>query len=125
MKRLTTVFVLGVLLQACGGGPPPEPPAPPPLDPTGTYGITIEAEGMQVAGSLVIRGTADAYTGSIDTEMGGAVISDIMVDGNQVTFNVPDVGGVFTLVFDGDEFAGSFDSAMGAGSIFGMKQSGG
>ena len=125
MKRLLAVLTLGMTLSACAG-PPPEPPAPPPLDPTGSYSINIDAEGMQLGGSLVIREAANGgYRGSIDTDMGGAALSDIVVDGNAVTFFVPDAGVLFTVVFEGDDFTGSFDGDMGAGSIRGVKRQGG
>ena len=37
---------------------------------------------------------------------------------------IPDVGIDFRLTFDGDEFTGDFDGAMGAGTIFGIKEGG-
>ena len=121
MKRLLSVFTLGLILSACAGQPP-EPPAPPPLDPTGTYRISIDAEGMQISGSIVIRETETGYAGSIDTDMGGASLADIAVDGDEMTFSVPEVGVVFTVVFEGEEFNGGFDGAMGAGVIRGVKR---
>jgi polyisoprenoid-binding protein YceI len=121
MKRLTMLVAAGTMLAACG---PSEPPAPPPLDPTGTYSITIDAEGMQIGGSLVIRGTTEAYTGSIDTDMGGAALADIAVDGNQVSFTVPEAGVSFQVTFEGEGFNGTFDGAMGTGYITGRKRAG-
>lgn len=121
MKRFLTVLALGLTVSACSG-PPPEPPAPPPLDPTGTFRINIDAEGLQVGGSLVIRETETGYSGSIDTDMGGAAITDIAVEGNELTFSVPEAGLVFTVVFQGDEFTGGFDGAMGAGTIRGVRR---
>ena len=121
MKRLLSVLAVGLTLGACAG-PPPEPPAPPPLDPTGSYRISIDAEGMQISGSMVIRETATGYAGSLDTDMGGAAMADIAVNGNEMTFSVPEVGVMFTVVFEGEEFNGGFDGAMGAGSIRGVKR---
>lgn len=121
MKRLMSVFALGLILSACSGTPP-EPPAPPPLDPTGSYRISIDAEGMSIGGTITIRETETGYAGSIDTDMGGAAMSDIVVEGNEMTFSVPEAGITFTVVFEGDEFNGGFDGAMGAGSIRGVKR---
>ena len=122
MKRLAALFT-SVMLVGCGG-PPPEPPAPPPLDPTGSYTITIDAEGTQLGGYLVIRESPSGYSGSIDTDMGGAALSDIAVDGQTVTFSVPDAGVYFEVTFAGDGFSGSFGGDMGAGSIVGVKRAG-
>lgn len=121
MRRATTFLAAGTILAACGPG---QPPAPPPLDPTGTYSISIDAEGMQIGGSLVIRGTAEAYTGSIDTDMGGAALADIVVDGNHVSFAVPEAGVFFQLTFEGEGFNGTFDGAMGTGYITGRRRAG-
>lgn len=120
MKHTSLVLALGIFLASCGG--PADPPAPPPLDPTGTFTVSIDAPGMQVGGVLTIRGTAAAYTGSIDTDIGSAGLADIMVDGHQVTFSVPDAGVYFTVLFEGDGFTGAFDGAMGAGNIRGTRR---
>ena len=121
MQRLLAALTVGLTLTACSG-PPPEPPAPPPLDPTGSFRISIDAEGMQVGGTLTIRETDTGYSGFIDTDMGGAAIADVAVDGNELTFSVPEAGVVFTVVFEGEEFTGGFDGAMGAGTIRGVKR---
>ncbi len=121
MNRVTMIAAVGVMLTACG---PPEPPAPPPLDPTGTYSISIDAEGTQIGGSLVIRGTAEAYRGSIVTDMGGAALADITVEGNQLSFTVPEAGVSFRLTFEGEGFNGTFDGAMGTGYITGKRRAG-
>ncbi len=123
MTRLATALALGLTLGACGGASAPEPP--PPFDPTGSYAVTIEAQGMTIGGTLTLGGTLDALTGSIDTDMGGAVLADIVLTDTEMTFNVPDVGVSFRLVFDGDDLAGDFDGAMGAGTIYGTKGPGG
>jgi hypothetical protein len=125
IKRLTTTTVLGLLLSACAGGPPPEPPAPPPLDPTGTFDITVAAEGMEIAGVMIIEGNAEeGYTGSIDTEMGGAALSNIAVEGQAVTFFIPEADADVTIVFEGDSFSGGMNGMMGAADFFGTKRKG-
>lgn len=117
---------LAVVFAACSGGPPPEPPAPPPFDPTGVYDIMVEAQGQSIAGVMSIEGSADTgYTGSVDTEMGGAAMSNIEVVGQEVTFTVPDAGVQARLLFEGDGFTGGITGAMGDALIFGTKRSGG
>ena len=123
LKRVTTTAFLAFLLSACAGGPPPEPPAPPPLDPVGTYDIFVAAQGMEIAGVLFIRGSAEeGYTGSIDTDMGGAGISNIAVEGQTLTFSIPEVGADVEVVFEGDEFSGGMIGDMGEAEIFGSKR---
>lgn len=120
MKQSPLILALGLLVASCGG--PTDPPAPPPLDPTGVFTVSIDVDGTQVGGVLTLRGTAAGYTGSIDTDIGSAALADILVDGNQVTFSVPDAGVYFTVVYEGDGFTGAFDGAMGVGSIRGTRR---
>ena len=121
MKRLLTVLAVGLTLSACAGQPP-EPPAPPPLDPTGSYRVSINVEGQAISGSMVIRETATGYAGSIDTDMGGAGLVDIAVNGDELTFFIVEIEGAFTVVFEGEDFDGGFESAMGTGTIRGVKR---
>ncbi len=126
MKRHAALLCLPILLAACSGAPA-EPPAPPPLNPAGTYDIAIEAEGMSMAGTLTIEGSPDAgYSGYISTDMGGADITNVTVEGQTVTFevNIPEAQILFEVVFDGDAFSGGFDGTMGAGTISGKKRQG-
>lgn len=124
-KRLTTAALLGFVLSACAGGPPPEPPGPPPLDPVGTYDFVVAAEGMEIAGTMIIQGSAEeGYTGSVDTEMGGAAVTDIVVDGQTMTFFIPEADGAVRIVFDGDTFSGGMDGSMGAADFYGTKRKG-
>lgn len=119
MRAFAVAFAAAVAMGACAPSPPPPPP---PLDPTGTFAVSIDAQGQQVGGTLVIRGERGAYTGSIDTDMGGASIADVVVDGDRVTFSLPEVGVFFQVVFEGDGFTGTFDGAMGAGNIVGTRR---
>lgn len=121
MKRTVPLVAAGLVLVSCGG-PPPAPPPPPPLDPTGTYSIAIDARQMQVDGVLTIRKTDSGYSGFVDTDMGGAAISRVTVDGNRVTFDVPEGGVSFDLAFENGGFTGSFEGAMGAGTIRGTRR---
>lgn len=127
-KRAFLAAALGLALSACASGPPPAPPAPPtppPLDPTGTYDILVSAQGMEIGGTMTIRGSAEAgYTGDVDTEMGGAGMTSIVVDGQTMTFSIPEGGMSGEVVFDGDEFTGTMSGGMGDASITGVKRTG-
>lgn len=124
--RAAFLPALAVVLAACSGGPPPEPPAPPPLDPTGVYDVMIEAQGQSITGVMSIEGSAEAgYTGSVDTEMGGAAVTDIQVVGQEMTFSVPEAGVQARLIFEGDGFTGGMTGGMGDALIFGTKRTGG
>ena len=124
-KRLTTAALLGFVLNACAGGPPPEPPGPPPLDPVGTYDFTVAAEGMEIVGTMIIQGSEEeGYTGSVDTEMGGAGVTNLVVDGQVMTFSIPEADADVRIEFEGDTFSGWMEGAMGAADFFGKKRSG-
>lgn len=122
MKRFLTLASLTLVLAACGG--PAEPPAPPPLDPTGTFDISVDGQDMAVTGTVTIRQAEAGYSGYIDTDIGGASMANIVVSGNVMTFTVPDAGVTFTITFEGDGFTGTFDGAMGSGNVKGVKRAG-
>ena len=112
VHRVVAAVASAALLTSCG--PPPEPPTPPPLDPVGTFDVMIDAQGTSVSGVMVIRGSADeGYTGNIDTDMGGASLTNIVVAQQTLTFSIPDAGADVELVFEGDGFSGGMTGAMG------------
>ena len=124
MKRLLFGLPLALLFAACSGGPPPEPPGPPPLDPVGVYDCVVFAEGMEIGVMLTITGEAGAYSGSVETEMGPGRVSDVAVDGQNMSF-VVDTGDMtvfFSVLFDGDTFTGDFDAGGMGGSVSGTKR---
>ncbi len=125
LKRLILAAVVPLFLSACAGvSEPAMPPAPPPLDPTGTFDVSINEGGMAMGGVMTISGSAaDGYTGRVDTDMGGASMSDITIDGQRPSFYVPEAGVSVQLEFDGDEFTGEMDGDMGAGTISGKRRS--
>jgi hypothetical protein len=123
LKGFTTAITLGLLLSACAGGPPPAPPPPPPLDPTGTYDIIVAFEGGELRGVVSIRGSAEAgYTGTVDTDMGGAALAGIRVDGRTLYFSVPEAGVTAQVVFTEDQFTGTMQGDMGVTSLSGRKR---
>lgn len=127
LKSIKTLGAAAVLaIAACGGGAPAEPPAPPVFNPAGTYDVNIAAQGMSLGGVLEILGSPDAgYTGSIDTDMGGASVDSIEVSGQIVSFFVPEANAMVELTFDGDAFSGSISGDMGDATITGTKREGG
>jgi hypothetical protein len=56
--------------------------------------------------------------------MGGAAVTDIVVDGQTMTFSIPEVDAAVRIVFDGDSFSGGMDGAMGGADFFGRKRKG-
>jgi hypothetical protein len=81
---------------------------------------------MELGGVLIIDGSAEAgYTGSIDTEMGGAALADIAVDGQAMTFSIPEGGMTAEVTFEGNEFTGWMAGGMGDADIIGVKRTGG
>ena len=128
-RRILLMAAMAVLLNACASAPPPEPaaPAPPPepvaINPTGTCDFTVLAQGMEIGGVMTIQGSADAgYTGTIDTEMGGGAMANIVVEGQTMTFSLNEVGMDAELEFEGDEFSGFLAGGMGDADIFGVKR---
>ena len=127
MKRLMATLPLALFFAACSSGgayAPSEPAPPPPLDPTGVYDCLLDVDGMEIGATLTINGEAGAYTGSVDSDMGPSPVSDITVDGQEMTFLVdtPDMSVFFVVVFDGPNFSGDFDAGGMGGVINGTKR---
>ena len=93
--------MVGIMVAACsqsyGGAaasrPDPTPPPPPVLDPVGAFDFQTEAMGTSVTGTFTITGSPGSYSGNMTTDMGGFAMSDIAVDGQELTFigESPDV----------------------------------
>jgi hypothetical protein len=80
---------------------------------------------MTIAAVMVIRGSAQAgYTGTIDSEMGSAAISDIRVDGQTLRFSIADVGLEAQVTIEGDSLSGGMTGAMGEAGVVGKKRPG-
>ena len=81
---------------------------------------------MELGGVIIIEGSAEAgYSGSIDTDMGGASLEDIAIDGQTMTFSIPEGGMTAEVVFEGNEFTGWLAGGMGDADIIGVKRTGG
>jgi hypothetical protein len=126
VKRLFALLPLTLFLAACAGtGEPAPPPGPPPLNLVGVYECTMSGEGQELPMTMTFSGSEGAYTGSIDTEMGGATMEDIAVDGNLVTFWVspdPNFSIYFALDFEGDSFTGTLDGGEFVADVYGKKR---
>lgn len=127
MKRLLNTLPLALFLAACSSGgssAPAAPAAPPALDPTGVYDCLLDVDGMEIGATLTINGEEGAYTGSVDSDMGPSPVSDITVDGQEMTFVVdtPDMAVFFVVTFDGPNFSGEFDAGGMGGVISGTKR---
>ncbi|HIF56632.1 MAG TPA: hypothetical protein EYQ39_05215 [Gemmatimonadetes bacterium] len=99
------------------------------VDPVGVYGITINADFdgqvMQLFGTLTIEDSDNGLTGSVDTDMGITSLSNIVVEGSEMKFNVDAEGMLvaFEVEFEDDGFSGDFDLAgLGGGTISGTKR---
>ncbi len=125
-RRVLIAAAVGLIVSACASGPPPAPPAPPappPFDPSGTYDFTVSAQGMELGGVMTIQGSAEAgYTGTMETEMGGGAMDNIVVDGQTMTFSLSEFGMSGELEFEGDEFSGFMSGGMGEADIYGVKR---
>ena len=113
IKQLPTAAILGLLLSACAGGPPP------PLDPTGTYDVSISvpAEGLELPGVMGIQGSAEeGYTGSIDMGGGGNALTNIVVDGQTLSFFLTGADAEVQVTFEGDLFNGEVEEALLSGT---------
>ena len=72
---------------------------------------------------MTIQGSAESgYTGTVDTEMGGGAMSNIVVDGQTLTFSMAEFGMDCELEFEGDEFSGFLSGSMGGADIYGVKR---
>jgi hypothetical protein len=79
---------------------------------------------MEFGVTLSITGTRGDYTGSVESEMGPGDVTDITIQGNEMTFVVetPDMSVFFAVVFDGDTFTGDFDAGDMGGYISGTRR---
>jgi hypothetical protein len=80
--------------------------------------------GMPVTGSITISGTPDAYTGRMTSTMGPINLRDITVEGQELSAvgESPDFFVLFTLLFDGDAFTGTWDAEGMTGYITGSRR---
>jgi hypothetical protein len=127
-----------LLLAACASSPreavPKAPPAipetrvvaAPVLNPVGDFEYsTALPDGTPVTGVVSIRGTAGAYTGSVDAgALGAFPIKNVVVTGQTMAINAdhPDGPLDLRLTFVADDFTGSWHLGTDAGEIVGKRK---
>ena len=128
-RRVLMMAVVTVFLDACASAPVQSPaaPAPPPepeaFSPAGTYDFTASAQGMEIGGVMVIQGSVETgFTGTIETEMGGGPMDNIVLEGQTMKFSLSQFGMDGELEFEGDEFTGFMSGGMGDADIYGVKR---
>jgi len=122
-NRLVSTLLTLLVLAACAGGPPPEPPAPV-FDPAGSWSFIVEVQGQTMNGTMRISGSEEAgWRGSLNSEMGEAVMSGIRLMGMTLRFSLPDVNGASGRIdFAGDAFEGELSTEMGMIPIRGTRR---
>lgn len=121
MNRKLGVLSL-VLLAACASAPADM--GPPPLDPVGTYTLTVMIQGSAVNGQMRIRGEPGSYTGAVYTDFTGELpINSVSVDGNRmfISAGTPDGPVDVEITFDGDTFTGTWVLGADGGALQGRK----
>ena len=124
MKRMIALVPLVVFAIACSSGQPTTRPGPPPLDPVGTFDCYFDVEGMGIDAVLTITGEADAYEGSISSEMGTMQVTEIVIDGQAMSFVIdsPEMTVFVAVVFEGADFSGEFDAGGQGGFVTGKRR---
>jgi hypothetical protein len=131
------VMVL-LLLAGCASSPrepvpdaPPAIPEPrivaaPVLDPVGDFEFsTMTPDGTPVSGTISIKGTPGAYSGSIDAGAhGNFPIKTVVVSGQTVAINAEHPQGPLDLrlTFVADDFTGSWQLGTDTGEMVGKRK---
>lgn len=132
--RALVLFLLAACASSSREAVPASPPptaeprvAPAPvLDPVGDFEFaTMTPDGTTVNGAISIRGTAGAYTGSIDAgAQGNFPIKSVVVSGQTVTINAEHPQGPLDLrlTFVADSFTGSWQLGTDGGELTGKRR---
>jgi hypothetical protein len=98
----------------------------PVLNPVGDFEFaTVTPDGTTVQGLITIRGTAGAYTGSVDAGAQGAFpIKSVVVSGQTVTINAEHPQGPLDirLTFVADDFTGAWQLGTDGGELTGKRK---
>jgi len=79
---------------------------------------------MGIDATLTITGEEGAYEGAISSEMGNMAVSDIVIDGQAMSFVIdsPDMTVFVAVVFEGPDFSGEFDAGGQGGFVTGKRR---
>lgn len=115
--KIRYVLVEGALEKGREAGAAGEEPA---VDMTGTWDVTIDAEGQSIDAKMTVEQEGAYFEGTMTTPFGEASIQDGVVSGTDVSFSmVLDIGGESMVIevtgtVEGDRGSGSGDSPDGA-----------
>ena len=127
MKRLFASLAIVAMTAACSSAsstaaaPAPEPD---PFNPAGVYDITFEIQGQSMTGTMELNGTPGMLSGSIESDMGTVEMSNIVLNGYQMTFDAdtPQGSVSFDLTFEGNAFDGEWSMEGFTGGMSGTKR---
>ena len=94
-------------------------------DPSGTWDYEVQTPQGNMTGEMTIKKSGDDFAVSIDTEQFGALeLTNISLDGNDMTANMDMQGAVvdFTFKFDGDTMKGAISTPDGDMDITAKKR---
>ncbi len=124
-SQLNVLFALPAM---CAFGCASAPSGPPPFDPTGTYQVTAEVDGIPIAGTVVIERAAEGWEGTLAAGFFPPVaFSDVTVDGRKVTISAASQQGPMTVeveVAPDGEVSGTWSVGATSGAVSGRKESG-
>jgi len=121
MKRFLASIIALVLAGACASAPS----GPPPLNAVGVFDFGTEVDGNQVAGTIEIVRSGTSYGGTLSTSMAEQVpVTSVVVEGQTMTLvaNTPDGPATLMLIFEGDDFSGTWEFAGMSGVLAGSRR---
>ena len=125
LKRRSIFSTLVVLLAACASGAPPEVHTPTPdsdLEPVGIYDLVVVMNGMEIAAKMTIERDGRGWVGHIESDAGEASCTEIEVEGDRMTFNIPEAEARVVLHMHGDRVTGEMEGGMGMATITGTRR---
>lgn len=116
--KVRYTFVEGGLEEA--GGSARGDGEPPAVEVTGTWDMSIDAEGEQIAAKLILEQDGAAVTGTMQTPFGEARVTEGNVSGSSISLTIQMTMGQETMnievsgTVEGDEASGDGESPMGS-----------
>ena len=119
--KIMYTFVEGELER--GTKPGAEPEEAPAVDITGTWDVTIDAEGETISAKLKVNQQGSDFSGTMETQFGTGTVKDGLVSGNDISFILLfEFGGEtleieWTGTVEGEEASGSGEGPEEIGSF--------